>query len=865
MIDNRPATHSVLDDQPATPQRAPARTRRAKAPASLRRRLSFFIHEPFGSPPAAWRVGVIADGTTRGGPNGIADGARRVVECAERCAERGDVRLFAACILSPKNLRRRKRTFFAALHAEFLRLAERVESGHALAGVRIEIHGRLDRLAEKGEAAARLADVLELLCEKTAAIPSPRLRLVFCIDYDEDTPLALGLDVLIRTGMEERSVLRLSGLRVQPWTACIPYVTLWRNFTAADLDHALALAARHARPGLATGFSNDFLAELLSELSLAGFSVPMQIILPLAASAAETAAVLEGAASGPLNPASGVAVVAELPPRGAPRRVGSRHALVQVQLVRPGLRRLALPGDPVAWLAPGQPSRIFHLQERSAGDANIHVCESTPAGVIAGLRHALRFHEAHPPLHGAPRPPRSPRDPRTADSDRIARLMDHVSGRTDVPADVIARELDGPDVPGIGEIFAAQSVVEARRSGLISGEVDWQRQALGYAMTAFAIGIRPPDAIGVSGSDWEPATRAVARVMLALASSDEEITDRMFPGEGPRARRTRLAASIDYLNASIRGEAREPPDVCGKDVLQATARTWNDFFALVTPAADETLLAGVKQAAEAVYVANIEELSRADRVFTALERRPSPRSAAAVERRYTTSAPEPIAYRIRELLQVVLCEPQHGSEESWRELRLLCRLSRVAPSIGAGCALLAMAATEPARAIPAGGAAAFLQVTPLLDYYFRLANDLAFSDATRGDRDSKSNTFTCLIPAGLTGKAREQASVAALVTCRATAAWLERLIDSAVGALSRLWPLGARWLRRGIHVGHRAYEIGHYERLAPEAIAGIVAEIELPAAGRFSMSRPADRPAAAPCDSGRAKSPKSTHRRSRTR
>jgi hypothetical protein len=833
MIDNRPATQSFLDNQPLTPRPAPARTRRVKAPASLRQGLSFFIHEPFGSPPTAYRVGVIADGTTRGGPNGIAEGARRVVECAERCAERGDVRLLAACILSPKNLRRRKRRFFAALHAEFLRLAEQVESGCVLTGVRIELHGRLDRLAEKDEAAARLADVLELLCEKTAALPSPRLRLVFCIDYDEDTPLALGLDVLIRTGMEEHSMLRLSGLRVQPWTACIPYVTLWRDFTPADLDHALALVARCERPGLATGFSSDFLAELLSELSLAGFSMPIQIILPLAASAAETAAVLESAASGPLNPASGVALVAELPPRGTPRRVGSRHALVQVQLVTPGLRRLTLPSEPVAWLAPGQPSPIFRLLERSAGDANIHICEVTPAGVVAGLRRALRFHQAHPPLHGAPRPLSS--DERGSESDRIERLVDHVSTRTDVPADVIAREIDGPDVPGIGEIFAAQSVVEARRSGLVSGEVDWQRQALGYAMTAFAIGTRPPGAGSASGGDWEPTTRAIARIMLALASSDEEITDRVFPDEGPRARRARLAASVDYLIASIRGEAREPPDVRGKDVLEAIARTWDRFLALVAPAADEAILAGVRQAAEALYRANIEELSRADRVFTSL-RRPSTRAAAAVERRYAMSAPEPIAHRIRELLQVVLREPEHRSEESWRELRLLCRLSRVAPSIGAGCSLLAMAATEPARAIPAGGAAAFLRVTPLLDYYFRLANDLAFSDATRGDRDAKSNTFTCLLPGGLMGKAREQASVAALRTCRATAAWLEGLLDSAMGELSRLWPLGARWLRRGTYVGRRAYELGHFERLTLDAMGDIVAEIQPPATGCPSLA-----------------------------
>jgi hypothetical protein len=239
----------------------------------------------------------------------------------------------------------------------------------------------------------------------------------------------------------------------------------------------------------------------------------------------------------------------------------------------------------------------------------------------------------------------------------------------------------------------------------------------------------------------------------------------------------------------------------------------------------------MKHAAQALYRANIEELSRADPLFTSLVRRPSARADGAVERFCATSAPEPVGRRVLELLPVVLA-PGQENHESWRELRLLLRLSRVAPSIGAGCALLAMAATEPAHAIPAGGAAAFLRVTPLIDYYFRLANDLSFADATRGDRDSKSNTFTCLIPAGLVGKAREQACVEALRTCRATAARLDEHIGSAVGELSRLWPPGARWLQRGIQVGRRAYEIGHYERLAPDAMAGIVAELEPPAASR---------------------------------
>jgi hypothetical protein len=311
----------------------------------------------------------------------------------------------------------------------------------------------------------------------------------------------------------------------------------------------------------------------VSELARARFSAPLQITLPLAASAHETIAMLERAAGGPLSPASDVAVTAELAPRRALRRVGPTRAPVQVRLVTPGLRRLALPGDPIAWLAPGQPSPVFHLLERRAGDANIHTCEPTPAGIVEGLRRALQFQAAYPPLHGAPRPPRALRhDERAGRLDRVEAPSDHVSARADVPAAAMARERHGryrPDTGFTGELFAAQCVSEARDFGLFGGEVDRWQQAFGYAMTAFAIGVRPPRAIGAPDGDWAPATRAVARVMLALASSDEEITDRVYRGEGRGARRARLAASVDYLIARIRGEPRELPEVRGKDILQS--------------------------------------------------------------------------------------------------------------------------------------------------------------------------------------------------------------------------------------------------------------------------------------------------------
>ncbi len=815
------------------------------------RRPSFFVQEAFEDPgTSGLRVGVIADGTTRGGPNGIAEGARRVVEHAEHCARRGDIALLAVFILSPSNVARRKRRFFAALHAEFLRLLEGIVSGRHLVGIRVEVHGRRGRLRGKGGAAARLSYVLDLLAEVTVAVTAPRFRLVLCVDYEEDAPITLGLDLLLRTGMEEPSVLRLSGLRVRQTTICIPSETLWRDFTPGDLDRALARRLPGPERERAVGFSSGFVAELLTELSSAGLPTPCRVTLPLSAPS-ETLSMLESGGGSAWRQSGHVAVTTSLAPGARERRFGPRGAPVQVVLTVPGGPLWSARDEPAAWIAPGQSSPVFHLLDRSVGDANVHACEPTPDGIVDGLRRALRFHAAYPPLHGAPRPAAPAATPVTAPQTppqnraREQALPHRAREQADATPSPERPALT-PDRAPVADAFAATCLSEARAAGLMSGEVDWSRQALGYALTAFLIALRRPPAAAPVTFDQGPAARDLARVMLALAAADEEITDRVFPSETPRARRARLAVSIDHLVAAVRGGPRStgsPPPVLGAASLQAVARTWEAFFARHATSAHPDILAAVRRTAEDLLRANLDELSSRDPLFAALSSRPSSRASAAALARLAASAPAPVERRIRELAEIVWRVSEgaeiegtkpplvsraapEGVADVWRELRLLCRLVRVAPSIGAGCALLAMAATEPSRAVPAEGAAALLRITPLIDHYFRLANDLAFEDATRGDRDDKPGLLTCLIPATLTGKAREQATISALRTCRATAAWLDGEIRTALAELSRCWPLAALWLRRGTLVGRRAYELGHYDRLGPGAWASIAAEIE---------------------------------------
>lgn len=835
MLDDAPQPHTPAAAEPEAP--VPSRGPEGNG-AARRRRAAFFLHEPAGSARASGlRVGLIADGTTRGGPNGIAQGAGRVIACAEHCAVRGDVELVAVFILSPKNLARRKRPFFAALHAEFLRLLEGVASGRLLSGIRVEIHGRLDRLRNKGGAAARLADVAELLEETTRALPAPRMRLALCLDYGESAPIALGLDLLVRTGMEAPSVMRLSGLRVRPETLCLPSTKLWRDFTPADLDAAVAMVPAGSRMQLAPGHSVAFVEELLEQLATTDLGGPVRITVPVAAPDEEVSAMLARAARGPLDSCESLTVTVQRRPRGPARRVGPRNARVHVRLVSAEVGSTTRLGAEVGWIAPGQTCGELRLLERRIGDANVHPCDPTPAAVIDALRRALAFEEEHPPLHGAPRA----QEARGQDEgERLRHLLLGLPAWEGVPAEVVARQLCGgrePDIGAIGEVFAARCLLEARSSGLMSGEVAWERQALGYGLTAFAIGYSP-SAVDVAGRGWEPRTAQLAHVMLSLAASDEEISDRVFGDEREDQRRARLGTSVDYLVAAIEGERRPVPDIAGARVLEAIAHAWTRFFAEGARRADRTLVDGVRQTAAALYRANLTELSADDGLFDALLECPGVRAAEALVEHRAPSAPRVVKNRIRELLSEACGAPERSAPEVWRELRLLCRLVRVAPSIGAGCALLAMTATEPAEAVPAGAPETLLRTASLMDCYFRLVNDLAFDDLSRGDRDRKPTTFTCLVPAGLRGKAREQACVAALQTCLTTAAWLRAEIRRGLAALWQVWPLAARWWQRGAHFGRRVYERGHYDRLTREVVAAILVELEGLTAPESRETRP---------------------------
>jgi hypothetical protein len=800
--------------------------------------LHVYCQEPINPPrEGGLRIAVIADGNGRRGHDGYAAGARNVVRNAEHCRERGDVALFCALLLSPENVRRRGERFFAKMHALFIRLVADVIRGRALAGLHCELYGGLDGLKKRGGAAKRLAHAIELLIEAGSAAESGT-RFVIGVDYDDEVVSALHLDLLVRTGMESSSAIRLSGLRSHPSAVCVATMKLWCEFEPRDLDEAITTAERWLPPAFAPGYDVGFVADFIVELMRADISAPLRIVLPVAAPERALVATLARLEAGPLGAQDRLAVLLASSLSLRPRRFGPKGETSQsILLLSPAQRRrVESEGPYTALLAPGQPSSAWKLADVPLGYASGHGCASTPLGLVEGLCRALRFHTDHPPLQGGERAnPEAPDEAATAAwPPHIEDLLHIVVEHPRSSAEEIARALDGGDGSVdrqlVADVFVAQELRWALSRGLLSTDAHWKRAALNYCYTGLAIPFRVPSPSNPTGAFWEPLARHLTRFMLAVAASDEEITDRVFPGETPEDRWARLDVSGQFLARVLLGEAPDAtPLVHGAELLSALATHFQELRARFGRTSHPLLFDGFCRAVAGLYAANLNEISHAVTDNLVVRRLGSARSracaSAAIERRYAARVPACVRDRLRML--VAAAAGEHGdSGEARRALRLLCYLIDVAPSIGAGATFRAAALCSPAEAITDAMVIALDRTATLVDYRFRLANDLSdLAGAADRDHDAKENAWTVLVPKRSTGKARELALVRAAIACDELASWLDDELRGPLRELDATWPSMAAMIRRGIQVGGGFYSLGHYATLSRQEVGAMLDEI----------------------------------------
>jgi hypothetical protein len=627
---------------------------------------------------------------------------------------------------------------------------------------------------------------------------------------------------------------------------------LWCDFEPRDLDEAIAAAERCLPAAFAPGYDADFVAGFIAELLRAGILAPLRIVLPVAAHGRTLVKALARLEAGPLGAQDRLAIVLASSRAARSRRFGPKGETRQSILLLPPAqrRRVESEGPYTALLAPGQPSSVWQLADLPLGYASAHGCAPTPYGLVEGLRKALRFHAANPPLHGGERATlEAPDEPATAAwpshiDDLMGLLVEH--GGT--PAEEIALALDRGDGCAdrqlVADVFAAEELRWALSRGLLSRDAHWKRAALNYCYTGFAIAHRAPEPSNNVGRDsafagpsiptgaqGEPLARHLTRFMLAVAASDEEITDRVFPGETPEDRWARINASARFLSSVVLGEApRATPGVHGAELLAAIAIYLEELRARFARASHPLVFEGFCRAAVGLYSANLNELWPAvthNPLVRRLASAPSrARACAALERRYMARAPACVGDRMRMLLAAAGRDDEAG-DEARRAIRLLCYLTDVAPSIGAGVTFRAAALWTPAQDVTDVMAASLDRVATLIDYRFRLANDLSdLACSADRDRDAKENAWTVLIPKQSSGKGRELALVRAAIACDEIASWLNDEIGGALGELGAVWPNMAAMIQRGIRVAERVYSRGHYAELSRRDMATILDETE---------------------------------------
>jgi hypothetical protein len=745
---------------------------------------------------------ILADGNRRGASGGgYAGGARRVVSIAEHLARRADVAAMVACVLSPDNIARRGDGFFLALYKEFIQLGVEIEARGALVASRIRAAtcGDLASLRARGGHAVALADAIEAVVAATAGVETPALRLVLGVGYGRDAARALGVDIVLRTGMEEPGVLRLSGLQPGEGMASCAITTLWPEVEPREVDEVIEHCKRRASPRFATGHGAARIAEIVEALARAELAAPVVATITASATPAETAAALEHLYAGPRH--AGATVAVEHVGAASPRfgRSDALH-LVRVFHVAPTAPTPGV-GEHLSVLAPGQDPSLFTLPDwLPLGHANVHACAATAAGVVEGIRAAVRFASAHPALLGG---------------ERVTELR--APGAAAAPAGASERD-------AIGDRFAARTLAWAASTGLLLPGEAWRRAALNYALTAFFIHFRIPTEWDEAGAHWEARADLTARYMILVAAGDEGIFDHVIEGETPAQRWARLEVSSRFLQGALRSAgARDPvPRVPGAELLATLAEQWRALLEPHRGVCHPAIEASFREGLESLYAASLAEHGAGIGAEQLTEGGRFDRS------------PPLIAARARALAE-------GGHPAAGGELRALAYLAEVGSAIGAGLLFRTAALAAPAASVPWQSVAALEAATTLLDYHVRLSNDASgFLDAPGGDRDPKENACTILVPRSSTGVARAAAVVQALATCRRLAAFLAGEVGAHLERVAAAWPSMGVILRRGTFVGRRVYEVGHYTTVSRAEMSAIFDELgEAPARPRRPSTAPA--------------------------
>jgi hypothetical protein len=707
---------------------------------------------------------ILADGNRRStSGGGYSGGARRIVSIAEHLARRPDVGTVVACILSPDNIAKRGNGFFLELYKEFIQLGVEIATRGALVASGVHLEVRGDL----GSLRARGGHAA-LLADSIEAVAG-------LTDGVADPALRLILGVgygrdLVRE-LDVDMILR-TGMEA-------PGVLRLSGLRTGA--HITNVATVTLWPEIEPREVDEVItlcARRTWPRFSAGHGISAIIELILALAKADMDSPVSATITTSASTAAVTAALERLyagPLRGSARIAvedasdegdgPTRHGAREPT---PHLLRIVR-GGPSGWpRAEGELLSVLAPGQRSPSFILPDWLPIEHANVHAcdtaarDLVTGIRAAQRFSSAH----PPLLGRD---RPAGRVA----------PAPRRPLARALERDE---IGDRFAAKMLAWAASAGLMLPGNAWQIASLNYALTAFFIHFRIPTEWDPAAASWEERAELTAKYMLLVAAGDEGIFDRILEGETPSRRWTRLEASARFLRSALPGDgpAARLPSLAGGELLSAIAAQWrrldDQYRSTCLPAAAASFRAGLS----ALYEGSLAE------------------HRAGI-----------------------------GSSAATDELRVLVYLAEVSGAIGAGLLFRTAAFAAPAPFVTDHRMAILDAAAATLDCHVRLSNDMSgFLESPDGDRDPKENACTILVPVAASGVARATAIVEALATCKRLAACLSGDVQGHVERVATAWPSMGVIFQRGVFVGRRVYEVGHYTTVSRAEMSAIFAEAD---------------------------------------
>ncbi|MCC7432413.1 hypothetical protein IT412_02710, partial [Candidatus Peregrinibacteria bacterium] len=335
---------------------------------------------------------------------GYGDGGKNVVKVIQSLAERGDVEEVVFAILSHENIVGRGEAFFHELYLAFMGLGIAIDRKGDLvkSGVRLEIAGSLNLLKRTNQSTRLLADMIEAVVNRTHLGKEPKLIVKFGIDYEVDTLIKEGTDIVFRTGMGSPNTFRSSGLNISNNMLCIGSDVLWPkldpNFVSDQIDRVKKGGHRF----LENGHSTMVAARIIEKIKpIHGCNIDMPIDTDYNSMIRAIELLVDQ--NRELLQYLGVLVVDRT---GNIRRIGKSNVDFNISLFEaaennPGIFRRSYD----FMVAPGQTGSDFILPANPFIDyATVFGCKDTPEDIIGTVILAIDNLKVNPPLFGTQRP-----------------------------------------------------------------------------------------------------------------------------------------------------------------------------------------------------------------------------------------------------------------------------------------------------------------------------------------------------------------------------------------------------------------------------------------------------------------------------